>query len=285
MEKRRGLSINKENPDNWKDVRIKSRFKDAELLATICKARGRLHIKYHDASAARNSYQYEGTGRLQHDEATAVNVLEAYVWKAMEVQKRLNCCMEAFHTAEEVDKKWSKVKDKPPMYGIPFSVKGNFYVHKSILRISRLVPGYDCCIGLAKFLDQPKIDECSIITHLRSLGAIPFVITNVPQALLSFVCSNAVYGTTVNPFDESRTPGGSSGGEGALFAAGGSPFGIGSDLAGSLRIPAAFCGFVTLKPTQGTHFYINLSLFWCRTRVLNRRRQIIVFHVVAYKSK
>ncbi|KAJ1356676.1 hypothetical protein KIN20_014415 [Parelaphostrongylus tenuis] len=181
--------------------------------------------------------------RLQRDELTAVEVLKAYVWKAMQVQERLNCCMEvikeAFDVAAEADSRWSGVKDKPPMYGIPFSVKGNFYV-----------PGYDCCIGLAKFLDQPQSDECSIVTHLRNLGAIPFVITNVPQALLSFVCSNSVYGTTLNPHDGTRTPGGSSGGEGALFAAGGTPFGMGSDLAGSLRIPAAFCGLVTLKPTQ-----------------------------------
>ncbi|KAE9417752.1 hypothetical protein Angca_008416, partial [Angiostrongylus cantonensis] len=187
-------------------------------------------------------------GRLQRDEVTAVEVLEAYVWKTLEVQERLNCCMEvikeAFDVAVQADKKWSRTKDKPPMYGIPFSVKGNF-----------CVPGYDCCIGLAKFLDQPKVEECSMVTHLRNLGAIPFVITNVPQALLSFVCSNSVYGTTVNPRDVTRTPGGSSGGEGALFAAGGTPFGTESDLAGSLRIPAAFCGFITLKPTQGIHFF------------------------------
>ncbi|VDM64256.1 unnamed protein product [Angiostrongylus costaricensis] len=179
-------------------------------------------------------------GRLQRDEVTAVEVLEAYVWKALEVQERLNCCMEvikeAFDVATQADKKWSRAKDKPPMYGIPFSVKGNFYV-----------PGYDCCIGLAKFVDQLKVDECSIVTHLRNLGAV---------ALLSFVCSNSVYGTTLNPLDVTRTPGGSSGGEGALFAAGGTPFGTGSDLAGSLRIPAAFCGFITLKPTQGIHFFL-----------------------------
>uniref|UniRef100_A0A1I7X4T8 Amidase domain-containing protein n=1 Tax=Heterorhabditis bacteriophora TaxID=37862 RepID=A0A1I7X4T8_HETBA len=154
----------------------------------------------------------------------------------------------AFDTAREADEKWAKKGIKPPLYGIPFSVKGNFFI-----------PGYDCCIGLAKWLDQPKSEECSFVTYLRNLGAIPFVITNIPQGLLSFSCSNSVYGTTCNPHDITRTPGGSSGGEGALLAAGAVPFGIGSDLAGSLRIPAAFCGFVTLKPTQdrlvvtGTH--------------------------------
>ncbi|CAJ0602730.1 unnamed protein product [Cylicocyclus nassatus] len=182
--------------------------------------------------------------RLQKDDLNATQALEAYVWKAMEVQERLNCCIEvikeAFDTANEADKNWSGKTQKPPLYGVPFSVKGNFYM-----------PGYDCCVGLAKFLDQPRLEECTLVTHLRNIGAVPFVITNVPQALISFVCSNSVYGTTSNPHDVKRSPGGSSGGEGALFMAGGTAFGTGSDLAGSLRIPAAFCGFVTLKPTEG----------------------------------
>ncbi|EPB67808.1 Amidase [Ancylostoma ceylanicum] len=119
------------------------------------------------------------------------------------------------------------------------------------------MPGYDCCIGLAKFLEQPRLEECTFVTHLRNIGAVPFVITNVPQALISFVCSNSVYGTTSNPHDVNRSPGGSSGGEGALFMGGGTAFGTGSDLAGSLRIPAAFCGFVTLKPTENRLVVVN----------------------------
>ncbi|KAK6016768.1 Amidase [Ostertagia ostertagi] len=100
------------------------------------------------------------------------------------------------------------------------------------------------------FLEQPKLDECTMVTHLRNLGAVPFVITNVPQALLSFVCSNSVYGTTSNPHDvpgHLEVP--------LVEKVHCLPvvvlhFAIGSDLAGSLRIPAAFCGFVTLKPSQ-----------------------------------
>ncbi|ETN82966.1 hypothetical protein NECAME_07620 [Necator americanus] len=168
---------------------------------------------------SRGDEKYYLGHRLQKDELNAVQALEAYVWKAMEVQERLNCCIEvikevgldimdinywsafisqAFDTAAEADKNWSFSKEKPPLYGIPFSVKGNFYM-----------PGYDCCIGLAKFLGQP------------------------------------------------RSPGGSSGGEGALLMGGGTPFGTGSDLAGSLRIPAAFSGAVTLKPTEGRLVVVN----------------------------
>ncbi|KAF8374187.1 faah-5, partial [Pristionchus pacificus] len=180
---------------------------------------------------------------LQQEELTAVEVHEAYMWKALQVQDRLNCLneviIESFEWAREVDEKWRGKKEKPPLYGVPFSVKGNFHIK-----------GYDCNLGLGKYVDTPMNDECTFVTHLRYLGGVPFVITTVPQALLSFVCSSAVYGTTANPHDITRGPGGSSGGEAALCAAGGTPFGIGSDLLGSLRIPANMCGLTTLKLTE-----------------------------------
>ncbi|GMT25391.1 hypothetical protein PFISCL1PPCAC_16688 [Pristionchus fissidentatus] len=186
---------------------------------------------------------------LQQEEYTAVEVHEAYMAKALQVQDRLNCLneviVESFEWAKEMDEKWRGKKEKPPLYGVPFSVKGNFHVK-----------GYDCNLGLGKYVDMPMTDECTFVTHLRYLGAVPFVITTVPQALLSFVCSSSVYGTTANPHDVTRGPGGSSGGEGALAAAGGSPFGIGSDLLGSLRIPANMCGLTTLKPTE-SRFVVN----------------------------
>ena len=86
---------------------------------------------------------------------------------------------------------------------------------------------------------------------LREFGAIPFCITNIPQTMISYACSNPVYGCTTNPFDNQRTPGGSSGGEASLLALGGSILGLGSDVGGSLRIPAHFCGITALKPTYG----------------------------------
>ena len=89
------------------------------------------------------------------------------------------------------------------------------------------------------------------IQAMKELGAIPFCITNIPQTMLSYACSNPVYGCTTNPHDSQRTPGGSSGGEACLIAQGGSILGLGSDVGGSLRIPAHFCGITALKPTQG----------------------------------
>lgn len=83
------------------------------------------------------------------------------------------------------------------------------------------------------------------------MGAIPFCLTNVPQTMNTYACSNPVYGMTTHPLDQERTPGGSSGGEACLIAMGGSILGLGSDVGGSLRIPAHFCGIAALKPTTG----------------------------------
>lgn len=188
----------------------------------------------------------------------------------MKIQKEINCITEvireAFIRAEELDEKYyQKNETKPPLYGMPFSVKSNFnvsFLKKKIFFYQFIVfqvEGYAVTVGLVKHLKERKTSTCPFVQYLSDLGAIPFCLTNVPQGLLSYVTTNPIYGVTKNPWDLDRTPGGSSGGEAALLAAGGAAFGVGSDLAGSLRIPAAFCGLVTLKPTQdrlvttGTH--------------------------------
>ncbi|EGT36225.1 hypothetical protein CAEBREN_06829 [Caenorhabditis brenneri] len=181
--------------------------------------------------------------RLQTDDYNAYTVICAFIWRALKINREINCITElikeAFDTAEALDDEYQQTRYKGELFGLPFSVKSNFYI-----------ANYDVSVGLAKLLEQPKTTTCPMVQFLSERGAIPFCLTNVPQGLLSYVSSNPIYGTTKNPWDFSRTPGGSSGGEAALLAAGGTAFGIGSDLAGSLRIPAAFCGLVTLKPTQ-----------------------------------
>ena len=86
---------------------------------------------------------------------------------------------------------------------------------------------------------------------MREAGGIPFVKTNIPQTLMFFECINPVWGRTLNPYSALHTSGGSSGGEGALLAMDGSVLGWGSDVGGSLRIPASFCGIYSLKPGHG----------------------------------
>lgn len=94
-----------------------------------------------------------------------------------------------------------------------------------------------------------------MIKQLLDAGAVLYVKTNIPQTMFAFECSNPVWGRTTNPWNENYTCGGSSGGEGALIAMDGSPVGIGTDIGGSLRIPAAYCGIYSLKPASGRVSY------------------------------
>ena len=86
--------------------------------------------------------------------------------------------------------------------------------------------------------------------QLREAGAIIIAKTNVPQTMLSIECSNPVWGRTTNPWSKDHTCGGSSGGESALLALSGSALGVGTDIGGSLRIPAGYTGIYSLKPSQ-----------------------------------
>jgi fatty acid amide hydrolase len=128
---------------------------------------------------------------------------------------------------------------KGPLHGLPISVKDNCNVH-----------GMDSTIGLGKYLNDPAKNSAVIVRIMMDLGAVPFCKTNVPQTLLSFGCANPVFGLTKNHLNHDLTPGGSSGGESTLIAAGGSRLGIGSDIGGSVRIPAHFTGVVGFKVTK-----------------------------------
>ena len=113
------------------------------------------------------------------------------------------------------------------------------------------VKGYFATGGMSRFLDQACPKDGQFVQGLKDKGAVPFCLTNVPQTMKSYGCSNPIYGSTSNPLDKRRSPGGSSGGEACLIASGGSLLGIGTDVGGSLRIPAHFCGVVGMKPTTG----------------------------------
>merc|ERR1719188_521212 len=91
--------------------------------------------------------------------------------------------------------------------------------------------------------------DSAVVVALRNAGAVPFCKTTMSQLGDTWGGGSPAYGDTLNPWDTLRTTGGSSCGEGALVGGGGSPFGIGSDVGGSVRIPSAMCGICTLKPT------------------------------------
>src|SRR5690606_15576827 len=105
-------------------------------------------------------------------------------------------------------------------------------------------------LGLRARHQMPADADAVLVAELRRQGAVILGKTNVPQLLLAQETENEVYGVTSNPWDTDRVPGGSSGGEAAAIAAGMSPMGIGTDIGGSIRIPAHFCGIAGLKPTM-----------------------------------
>ena len=128
-----------------------------------------------------------------------------------------------------------------PLHGVPFSIKDSIEVAGTI-----------CTAGtVGRAAAPPSAEDAPLVARLRNAGAIPIAKTNLPDLLFAFESDNLLFGRTNNPYDLTRTPGGSSGGEAGLIAACGSPIGLGSDAAGSVRVPAAFCGIASIKPTSG----------------------------------
>lgn len=113
------------------------------------------------------------------------------------------------------------------------------------------VRGWDGCIGYSAWVGRPAESDSALVRLLRDAGAVPFVKTNVPITLLSFESASDVFGRTTNPHKQTHSPGGSSGGEAALLAYGGSRIGIGTDVAGSVRVPAHYSGVYSIKASVG----------------------------------
>jgi amidase len=127
-----------------------------------------------------------------------------------------------------------------PLHGVPVTIKDCFGV-----------TGEVCAVGTTGWAGRVATGDDPGVARLRRAGAIVVGVTNCPELLLAYESDNLVYGRTANPHDPTRTCGGSSGGEAAIVAAGGSPLGLGSDSGGSIRVPAHFCGVAGCKPTLG----------------------------------
>nr|XP_020462736.1 fatty-acid amide hydrolase 1 [Monopterus albus]XP_020462737.1 fatty-acid amide hydrolase 1 [Monopterus albus] len=181
----------------------------------------------------------ELTKQLQGGLLTPEDVFYSYMEKTLDLQKRLNCCTGIL--LESFDQLKTVASNKEGLlYGVPVSIKDNLGYKN-----------HDSSCGVIINLDQPAQEDCVLVKVLKRQGAIPFVKTNIPQGLLSYDCGNPIYGQTLNPHNSKKTSGGSSGGEGALIGGGGSLLGLGSDIAGSIRLPSAFCGICGFKPTAG----------------------------------
>lgn len=130
--------------------------------------------------------------------------------------------------------------ERRPLLGVPMTIKEAFNV-----------AGLPTTWGSPQFAHFVPEDDALVVSRLRSAGAIVLGKTNVPLALADFQSYNEIYGTTNNPWDLGRSPGGSSGGSAAALAAGFGPLSFGSDIGGSLRMPAHFCGVYAHKPSLG----------------------------------
>lgn len=180
--------------------------------------------------------------RLAAGELSPPDVLAAFQSQALLAHMHCNCLTEVLLTAEEEAARLANLepsaRDQLPLFGLPVSIKEHF-----------AVKDLDCTFGNPSYCAAPRDTDAAVVRLLRELGAVPFCRTNMAQMGLAIDCNNALFGETVNPLDDQRSPGGSSGGEGALVASFGSPLGFGSDIGGSIRIPAAFCGVCGFKPT------------------------------------
>lgn len=130
--------------------------------------------------------------------------------------------------------------ERQPLLGIPVTLKEPFNV-----------AGLPTTWGFPHFKDFQPAEDALVVSRLKAAGAVIIGKTNIPIGLRDFQSYNDIYGTTNNPWDLGRSPGGSSGGSGAALASGFGPLSIGSDIGGSIRVPAHFCGVFGHKPSLG----------------------------------
>lgn len=130
--------------------------------------------------------------------------------------------------------------DGAPLLGVPMTVKESFNI-----------AGLPTTWGIPEARGYIAREDALVVARVRAAGAVMLGKTNVPLVLADWQSYNAIHGVTRNPWDLERSPGGSSGGSAAALAAGFGPLSLGSDIGGSLRVPAHFCGVAALKPSHG----------------------------------
>ncbi|KAI0006904.1 amidase [Xylariaceae sp. FL0662B] len=196
--------------------------------------------------AITNSTASELLPKLASGELKSETVTLAFCKRAAAAHQLTNCLSEtcfarALATAQALDLHLAQTgQPVGPLHGLPISLKDNFNL-----------AGLDSTVGFSSHVGDPAAYESVLADLLREAGAVFYVKTNVPTAMMIAETVNNVFGRTVSPLNRRLTSGGSSGGESALIAFRGSPCGVGTDIGGSLRIPAACTGLFTLKPSFG----------------------------------
>lgn len=163
---------------------------------------------------------------IKKGEVKPIDVLHAYGKEAIRAHSETNCLTEIMIADAE---KWATEGElRGPLAGIPGSSVSRNLANSVSIKDTVNVKGYDACIGYSAWTKKPALQDSGLIRCLKDAGAIPFVKTNVPTSLLSFESYNDVWGRTTNPHNKDYSPGGSTGGESALLAAGGSIIGVGT---------------------------------------------------------
>lgn len=182
---------------------------------------------------------------IREKQVSSYEVVEAFLHRVETVNPQLNAIVQlntepALKQAKQADLALARGEIKGPLHGVPITIKDSFDTEGIISTAGTK--------GRTSYIPQ---QDATAVARMRAAGAILLGKTNLPELSLAYESNNLIYGRTYNPYDLSRTPGGSSGGESAIIAAGGSPLGLGTDGFGSIRLPAHFCGIAGLKPTSG----------------------------------
>ncbi|KAI1609507.1 amidase signature domain-containing protein [Exophiala viscosa] len=179
-------------------------------------------------------------GDVHNGTLSPIDILRTYGKTAAIAQERTNCVTELLLPEAESWAKGGDVNLQGSLAGIPVSLKDSI-----------AVAGFDVSVGYSRHVFKPYQEDGIMVKLLKRAGAIPHVKTALPITLLSFESTNDLWGVAKNPHNPKYSPGGSTGGEGALLALNGSRIGIGSDVAGSVRAPAAWSGINSLRCSTG----------------------------------
>jgi fatty acid amide hydrolase len=180
---------------------------------------------------------------LGRREVSSVEIVRAHLDRIDRLDGRVHAFTDVFREQALVDAAASDARRaggqaRGPLDGVPVSIKECFDVK-----------GRATTLGLPSWRGRIADSDSAMVTALRDAGAVLLGRTNLSQTMLYVEARNPLFGQTANPSSLAHSPGGSSGGEGAAVAAGMSPLGVGTDIGGSIRTPAHFCGVAGLKPT------------------------------------
>ncbi|KAI1383703.1 amidase [Hypoxylon trugodes] len=235
-----------DTPNTWQDKVRSKREPQAQALAIASDD----NLRELDLSVVDIDDITTLVGRISSGELKSEAVTRAYIHKfssdlAIAAHNQTNCFTEilfqdALQRARELDNYRIKHGNViGPLHGVPITIKDQFNVK-----------GYDSTLGYVGRTFNPATEDAVLVDMLKKLGAVVLAKTNLPQSIMWCETENPLWGLTTNPLCSDYTPGGSTGGEAALLALHGSLIGWGTDLGGSIRMPAHMMGLYGLKPSN-----------------------------------